>query len=349
MEKFSYSKINTYENCGWRYKLTYEDKHFVDGSSIAADFGTLVHFVEETIAKDIIQNDNEPVFMIDMDKYINLFIEGWVEGDKKILGIKSIKEKYPEDFYKCDKSGMDYNGKANQYLNKGIYFLQDFLNANRHLTVIDTEKSFEVTYEGITFHGFIDRVFRNTLTGELIIEDIKTWPTIEKHDLVTPLQFVIYVLAATELYQIPKEKIQCFYSLPLAVNRYAAGTRGFVNRGLKKLNKLLTEIDEKDFVPNPSPLCAFCPFSETNPNQPEEAKNLCPYFSHWTRENNKDFTRECDWFGIEHHEEVLADFLKRKEKHKIKENILRQELPEISLRLSGDDITKKRCLLLRRS
>ena len=26
--------------------------------------------------------------MIDMDKYINLFIEGWVEGDKKILGIK---------------------------------------------------------------------------------------------------------------------------------------------------------------------------------------------------------------------------------------------------------------------
>lgn len=349
MEKFSYSKINTYENCGWRYKLTYEDKHFVDGSSIAADFGTLVHFVEETIAKDIIQNDNEPVFMIDMDKYINLFIEGYAEKDKKILGIKNIKEKYPEDFYKCDKSGMDYNDKANQYLNKGIYFLQDFLNANRHLTIVDTEKPFEVVCEGITFHGFIDRVFRNTLTGELIIEDIKTWPTIEKHDLVTPLQFVIYVIAAAEIYQMPKEKIQCFYSLPLAVARYAAGTRGFINRGLKKLNKLLTEIDEKDFVPNPSPLCAFCPFSETNPNQPEEAKNLCPYFSHWTRENNKDFTREYDWFGIEHHEEVLADFLKRKERRKIKENILRQELPEISLRLSGDDITKKRCLLLRRS
>ena len=30
---FSYSKLNVYENCGWRYKLTYVDKHFVNDRS----------------------------------------------------------------------------------------------------------------------------------------------------------------------------------------------------------------------------------------------------------------------------------------------------------------------------
>ena len=69
-EKFSYSKLSTYETCAYRYKLTYVDKHFVNDSSIANEFGTLVHYVEETIAKDIIANNNEPNFLID-DSLLN--------------------------------------------------------------------------------------------------------------------------------------------------------------------------------------------------------------------------------------------------------------------------------------
>ena len=52
-EKFSYSKLEIYESCSWRYKLIYEDKNFIKIPSIATDFGTLIHFIEESLAKDI--------------------------------------------------------------------------------------------------------------------------------------------------------------------------------------------------------------------------------------------------------------------------------------------------------
>lgn len=331
VKKFSYSKLNIYENCAWRYKLTYEDGYYVDSSSVATDFGTLVHFVEETIANDIKKNDNEPVFMIDMSKYVELFINGYKDDTEHVLGIKEIKEKFPETFYQADKSGMDYNEKANHYLNNGIYFLQDFLNANRNLVVLDTEKEFSITFEGVTFSGFIDRVLKDTSTGNIIVEDMKTWSTIESHGLATPLQFVIYVKAASELYDVPEDKIQCFYSLPLAVERYEAGTKNFMTRGVKKLKELLKRISEKDYTPKPSPLCAFCPFSETNPDQPEEAKNLCPYFSHWTKENRKDFTKEYEWFGMEHHAEIMEDFLRRKEKKRLREEKMNNSFKPASL------------------
>ena len=51
--KFSYSKLSVYEQCPFKYKLIYNDKNFINQPSIAADFGTLVHFIEETMAKTI--------------------------------------------------------------------------------------------------------------------------------------------------------------------------------------------------------------------------------------------------------------------------------------------------------
>lgn len=306
LEKFSYSKLSAFENCGFRYKLTYVDKHFVNTSSIATDFGTLVHYIEETIANDL--KDSSASSDINFQKYIDLFIHG--NEENSTLGILDIKEKYPEEFYIPDKSGMSYNEKANHYLNNGVYFLHDFLNANPTYKILDTEKEFNLPYGGYVFHGFIDRVLLDTVTGKLIIEDIKTWPTIDSHDTTTPLQFVFYTLAAAELYQVPQENIECFYYLPFSMERYHAGTKGFMKRGLKKIDKLLSQIVEQDFEPNPSPLCHWCPFSKTFPNQPEEAKNLCPYYSTWTK-SNRSFGTDYFWMGPEHHEEIMKDFLNK--------------------------------------
>ena len=308
--KFSYSKLNTYEACPWRYKLQYVDKHFIDSSSIANEFGTLIHFIEETIANDIIANDNEPIFMIDENKYIDIFINAGTDNYpvQNVLGAKKLKEKYPIEFNEKDKYGFSYDDKANNYLNFGIYRLRDFLNANRNYRIVGVELPFTVDYSNFTFHGFIDRAFKDTTSGDLIIEDIKTWQNIKGHDLVTPLQFVIYTQAAIQLFNLQPEQISCFYELPLAEARYSAGTKGFLNRGVKKINKILNSIDTEDFCPKPSPLCHWCPFSATFPNQPEEGKNLCPYHSNWTRET-KDFSVEFEWFGLENHENVLKAYI----------------------------------------
>lgn len=317
IEKFSYSKLNTYEGCAYKYKLQYIDKHFVDSSTIANEFGTLVHLVEETIAKDIIANNNEPYFMIDDSKYIDLFING--NEEEKVLGIKDLKAKYPEDFYIKDKSGQDYNEKANIYLNFGIYRLRDYLSKNHNLQLIGVEQPFRLEYHNYLFQGFIDRAFKDITTGQIIIEDIKTWSSIDNHELTTPLQFVFYCLAAEQLYNVSSDTIKCSYELPLAQDRYDAGTKGFMKRGLKKIDKLLTAIEEKHFEPKPSPLCYWCIFSKTFPNQPEEAKNLCPYYCNWTKDK-KDFSSDFVWMGEENHQAILEAFINNGTKPQIKQN-----------------------------
>lgn len=342
LERFSYSKLSTYESCGWRYKLQYIDKHFIDSSSIANEFGTLVHYVEETIAKDIIANDNEPNFLIDDQKYIDLFINGDEgDSDKKVLGIKALKAKYPDDFYTKDKSGMDYNEKANDYLNNGIYRLRDYLTYNPNLRVVGIEQPFSLEYDDYIFQGFIDRVYMDLNTGEYIIEDIKTWWSINGHDVVTPLQFVFYTLAAEQLYNISVDKIRCQYELPLAHDRYDAGTKGFIKRGTKKIDKLLGLIKERDFEPNPSPLCHWCIFSKTYPNQPEEAKNLCPYCCNWTKDK-KDFSKDFEWMGLENHDAILEAFIAKNQTVSMPE-IKKPLLEPIAL-----DINNSRMTFIRR-
>lgn len=309
-EKFSYSKLEVFRSCGWQYKLKYIDGYYEFTSSIATDFGTLVHYIEETIAKDIVANNDEPYFMLDDEKYIDLFINAHIEEERQtVLGIKKLKEKYPEEFYIADKSGMDYNEKANEYLNNGIYRLRDYLAKNRHLKIIAIEQPFSIEYESFVFHGYIDRVFKNTLDNSIIVEDIKTWWSINGHDVVTPLQFVLYSLAAQELYGT--DNISCYYDLPLARNRYEAGTKNFLKRGLRKINLLLQSISEEEFIPSPSPLCYWCPFSPTNPNRTDKEEALCPYHSNWTRQK-RDFSTNYEWSEIENHEAIKEDFLNKR-------------------------------------
>jgi len=309
-EKFSYSKLDIYSECSWQYKLKYIDKNFVPFGSIAAEFGTLVHYIEETIAKDIISNNGEPYFMIDDQKYIDLFINADINQDgETILGIKRLKEKYPDDFYVIDKSGMDYNEKANHYLNNGIYRLRDYLAVNRHLELIAVEQPFEIVYNNYIFHGFIDRIFRNKLDNSLMVEDIKTWYSIDGHNTTTPLQFVFYSLACQQLYGT--DKITCYYDLPLAKNRYAAGTKGFIKRGLKKIDAILESIEKQIFIPSPKPLCYWCPFSPTNPNHIDKEEALCPYHSNWTKQK-KDFSVNYEWADIENHHKIQEDFLNKR-------------------------------------
>lgn len=121
----------------------------------------------------------------------------------------------------------------------------------------------------------------DTSTNTYIIQDIKSWPSIEKHkeELTTPLQFVVYSLAFAQENGCDVSQIKCQYDLPLAKNLYDAGTDGFISRGTKKLDSLFDGIYSCDWEPDPKPLCAWCEFSITNPNAPEEGKRLCPYHS----------------------------------------------------------------------
>ena len=81
-------------------------------------------------------------------------------------------------------------------------------------------------------------------------------------------------------------------------------------RGIKKLNKILQEQSDKNFIPKPSALCYWCAFSPTNPNQPEAGKYKCPYFSLWKKGGTaKAWEVLNQWEGKERHEIVMKRFL----------------------------------------
>lgn len=294
--RYSYTKVDLYKQCGFRYKLKYVDGNYDTGGGIALSFGSLVHATEEKIANCI--KDNLP---IDYVKVKNEFL----------LELAKIEHKFKKDYYTKDKSGRTYAEKAYGYLESGIYRLENYFKKHPSYEIVGAEIGFEYKYDDEhVFKGSIDRIFRDKETGVYIIQDIKTYNVpMDDEKLVTPLQFVVYVLAAKEMYNITEKDIICQYDLPLCSLTQNACTPGYLNRGLKQLANLFAKIKAEDYKPKPSTLCHWCDYCSTNENALEKNKYLCPYYMKWTREN-KTYEKENEWHGMEHHQAILEYYQK---------------------------------------
>lgn len=319
MEKFSYSKISVMDKaeggCPYKYKLIYVDKHFIHEDAAATAVGSLIHETEESILNQI--KDSLFVVNIDYDFLIKNIKEKFTE----------IKNQFPEQMKQPDKSGRVYSEKIDEYIRSGIYRLENYFVNHPDLEPVAAEQEFEVEFGDYVFHGYIDRIFYDKATEHYIIEDIKTYAIpLEKSKLATPLQFVFYSLAVQKLFNVDASKIECAYDLPFCNVKQSAGTKGYLDRGNKKIHKLLAEIEAGHFEPNPSPLCHWCVFSKTYINgQPEEAKGLCPYFNHYKKAEYQKLGRrynpndvECEWADWENHDAVLKYFRESLDKPAIK-------------------------------
>ena len=286
-EYFSYSKISTYLQCPFKFKLIYRDKLYLFSNNIATAFGSLLHKTEETIGNLILNN-----------KEIN-YRELIKEFKNKL---KEIEIEYPEDFYKKDKNGLTYFDKGTSYINYGIYRLENYLKENKNIKILGLEVEFKMKLNDYQISGSIDRLLFDNKNNIYIIQDIKTYDKeVSKKDLNSPLQFLIYSLAINDLYG--DVNIKCQYDLPL-LNKLQNCIMDF-DSGYKVLCSALNSIDSNQFTPNPSPLCHWCPFCKTSDNQPEIAKNKCFYYSLWTRDNKtKDVANE--WKGMEEYEKLLS-------------------------------------------
>ena len=131
--RFSYSKISCYDQCKFKYKLKYEDKNFLFSANIATDFGSLVHSIEEDIAKAL--QAGQPV------NYIAL-------KNRFIIESRKLALKYPTEFFATDKSDRTYREKVYLYLDSAIYRLENFLKQNPDLRIIGIEQKFEYDYDG---------------------------------------------------------------------------------------------------------------------------------------------------------------------------------------------------------
>ena len=301
-DKYSYSKLDTYKQCPFKFYLNYVLGNYAYSSSIATEFGTAIHECEEKIA--IALRDNKPI------DYVSL-------KNEFILKNIHLQIKYPKDYWEDDgKSNRNYKDKMFEYLDKSIYNLEKFMQDHPSYKIVGIEQKFNFKFsEEHNFTGAIDRAFYDSETDTYLLQDIKSWAVeAKKEDLATPLQFVIYTLAAKELWKATK--VRCEYYLPLVENglKQSAGTNDFIERGLEKINKLFSNISQKDFTPNKTPLCNWCAYSRTNPEAKEEFKYLCAYHSLWERtsRNRAEITKsEYEWRGLEENNRIVEEYRKK--------------------------------------
>lgn len=317
--KFSYSKLNTYDSCAWKYYLTYKEGHYVFTENINTFYGTLVHFIEEKIGNALKIGEKPDYEQLKKDFYdINIPKTSKFDTKGGVYGINILKEKFAEDFFKTNELGKSFATKAKDYAEYGIYRLEKWLTENPKFQVYGLEHFFSINFNDQILSGFIDRILYNKEDNMYIIEDIKTKDKpFKDEELATPLQFVIYTQALKEIINDDTATIKCVYDLPFCDLKQDAGTKGFMTRGLEKLNKIFTGIDGEDYTPSPSPLCAWCQFSPTNPTQPVEGKGLCPYYSLWTP-SHKTFAVAHAWKGMSEHQKILQQELNK--------NLLNDEL-----------------------
>lgn len=288
LDRYSYSKISTYKQCRFKFKLKYLDKNYLYSASIATEFGSLIHEIEESIAYSI--KDGLPI------DYITL-------KNKFIVEARKIALKYPVEFFTKDKSNRTYQEKAYLYLDSAIYRLENFMRNNPNLRILGIEEKFEYNYDNVhSFNGSIDRAFIDTDTGDILIQDIKSWPVpAQNSELKAPLQFAVYMMAAHDLWQVDLAKIRCEYDLPLCDIVQPATSADIVADGKAVLDKLFKGIQANDFKPTITALCHWCEYNPlTNPSiidtKPEA---VCPYFSTWQKSGDKVQDTFLKWQGLD--------------------------------------------------
>lgn len=299
-ERYSFSKLNTFIQCPFKYYLKYVLGNFIDTSGLAAYFGSLVHHIEESIGNSIKNGEvinydqlKEEFYNINRPKKDKHDISG------DIFGINILKTKFKNEFYKIDAKGQSYATKAENYANVGIYRLENFMNNNPNLEIFSTEHHFEIEFHNVILTGSIDRILRDKNTGEFIIEDIKTKDKFfSEEETVTPLQAVIYSIALKSIANLNDFPATFRYDLPIVGARQSAGTKGFVKRGCEKIVKILEQIHSLESSPKPCPLCYYCEFKNAY---------MCPYHSLWTPEH-KTFSTSHEWAGLENHNRILEEY-----------------------------------------
>ena len=254
MTIYSYSRLETFEQCRLKFKYRYIDLIIPDvPKSIEAHLGSIIHETLEWFYKKLMEKTTPS-----LDEVIMHYSEKWIEGyvPEMVIVNKFMKEK--------------------DYFNKGVKFLIDYYFKHQPFgeNTIALEKKVEINLDGTgtkKLIGFIDRLVHNLEKNEIEIHDYKTASTLpQKSDLEKNRQLALYSIAIKE--EFGKDKNICLIWHFLAHNQKVCirKTDNDLENLKKEVSKLINEIESaKEFFPTKSRLCDWC-----------EYKNTCEAWNH---------------------------------------------------------------------
>jgi putative RecB family exonuclease len=270
MAIYSHSKISTYEQCPFKYKLRYIEKIIPEiEKTIESHLGSVVHNTLEWIYNIVLQDNKIPI----LDEVITYYSMKWQDefSDEILIVKKELNEK---DYF---QKGIEF---LVNYYQRYYPFKDGTIECEKHITIMLDENT--------KIQGFIDRLVHNIETGEYEIHDYKTansLPSQEKID--EDRQLALYSIAIKEMYGNDKEV--CLVWHYLAHNQKICSRR--TNEQLEKLKedtiKIIRKIESAEEFPTcKSPLCHWC-----------EYKSICPAWNN-SSEDKKEKQEELDDYPI---------------------------------------------------
>jgi putative RecB family exonuclease len=247
MAVYSHSKLSTFEQCPYRYKLRYIDKIKPDiDKSIEAHLGTCVHDTLEWIYNQVKENRPTPT----IDDAIMFYSHKW-------------QDSFTEDIMIVKKQFT-----AKDYFNKGVEFILKYFLKHQPFKdgTIECEKKilFNLTEEH-KLVGFIDRFVHNLETGEYEVHDYKTansLPTQQKMD--ADKQLALYSIAIKEQFGHDKEVTLIWHYLAHDAKIISKRT----NEQLAQLKQATIDLIKKiesntEFPKRKTILCGWCEYQHT--------------------------------------------------------------------------------------
>jgi putative RecB family exonuclease len=254
MATYSHSKISTFENCPYQYKLRYVDKIKPDiPQGIEAFMGSVVHGVLEKLHKQArigVQLSKGDLFKL----YNELWEKEYVP---EILVVR--KHLCPEDYRKM-----------------GMRFVRDYYDKfhpfdNLEIVGLETEDRMKLK-DGSEWHIRIDKLCCDK-EGNYYVCDYKTNARMkEKEDADLDRQLAMYSIWVKEKFKEAKSVKLVWHML--AFNEEVMSER--TDEQLEKLHDEIVQIierikkaeQEKDFPFNVCKLCEWCLY-----------QNMCPEYS----------------------------------------------------------------------
>ena len=274
MATYSHSRVSTFENCPYQYKLKYIDRVEVDiPTTIEAFMGDIVH---RTLEK--LYNDKKFKKLVSKATLLKFYKDTW---DKE----------YSDDIL-IVKDGL----KADNYKKMGMKFVEDYYNRMKpfdQITILGLETQDRMTLpNGDQWHVRIDKLGCDS-EGNYFVCDYKTNSRMkDQEDADSDRQLALYSVWVKDKFKDAKSVKLVWHML--AFNKDAVSER--TDEQLKKLQEDVVELinqikkagEENNFPTNVTGLCNYCVY-----------KSMCPSFKHQIELEEKMIEKFKDDEGVQ--------------------------------------------------
>lgn len=243
--KYSYSKISTFRQCPFKYKLQYIDKVPVPQKSKYLSFGLTVADVIEEIYKNALKYTS-----LDKLTLISIIMDYWVPKQYKKEFVESLQESYSFLGYASEK-------EEQTYINNLIAYMTLFIEKNPIQPMFGIEVPIHLELPEYDITGRIDWLEFKRETSSIDIIDNKSGKNLIPN-LASDIQLCLYKTAVEQMYPSLHIGNVGFYYLALDKKVIVDSSILETNKVFDIIYNVHQRIIMGDFPKFKSNLCKYC-------------------------------------------------------------------------------------------